>query len=182
MCIRRKKPRLSSSRGQSVLDIQLKLKSEDCLNSTGVGVIDEGLDSVCLESVDQGDDLILVLVTIAAGDEVCIVLSGLAGSILNSQSVSNVQTGLQSVVAVDNCDSAFIGVCQLCGDGVSLNSLNVVAAVINDVKVADALLSGGILGESDQAFLLEQEQCAGLVGVVSGDEDGCAFCDVCAVS
>ena len=41
--------------------------------------------------------------------------------------------------------------------------------------MADAFLSAGILGQGDEAFLLEEEQCAGLVGVVSGDNDGSAF-------
>ena len=40
--------------------------------------------------------------------------------------------------------------------------------------MVDALLGARVIGELYEAFLLEEEKCAGLVGVVSGDDDGCA--------
>ena len=80
--------------------------------------------------------------------------------------------GSQRVVAVDDGDGALIGVGELCGDGVRLNSLNVVAVVVHDVQRGHALGSGGVLRQVDQALLLQQQQRAGLVGVVRRDDDG----------
>ena len=105
-------------------------------------------------------------------------LSGVAVSGLGGECVCDLQTGLDRVVAVDDGDGALIAACQLGRNGVCLDRGDVVAAVVDDVEVADALLSACILGESDEAFLLEEEKCAGLVGVVCGDDDGSAVCEV----
>ena len=150
-------------------------KSEDCNNCAVVGGSNVLLDGIGHEGLDKSLELLAVFVTLAAGDDVGVGLGCVTGGVLQSKSVGRGEAGLQSVVAVDDGDGAGVAVFKLCGNGVSLNGLDVVAAIIDDVEVADALLSGGILGQGDQAFLLEQEQCAGLVGVVSGDNDGCAF-------
>ena len=55
---------------------------------------------------------------------------------------------------------------------------DVVAAVVNDVERAHALGGVRVIGELDQALLLEQEQGAGLVAVVGRDDDGRALGEV----
>ena len=82
---------------------------------------------------------------------------------------------LKGVVAVDDGDGAFVAVLELCGNGVSLDSLDIIAVVVNDVENGNALFKGSVLGQLYQAFLLEKEKSAGAVAVVSGDDDGCAF-------
>lgn len=43
--------------------------------------------------------------------------------------------------------------------------------------MADALFRGGILRQGDETFLSEEEQRAGLVAVVGGDQNGSALGD-----
>ena len=52
---------------------------------------------------------------------------------------------------------------------------DVVAAVVDDVERAHALGGVRVIGKLDQALLLQQEQGAGLVAVVGGDDDGRAL-------
>ena len=139
-----------------------------------VAVGDEGLDSVGLESLDESKGLFAGLVARADGDDVRVGLSRVAGSVLDCESVSDLQAGLKRVVAVDDCDGAGVAVGEDGGNGIGLNGSDIVAAVVNDVEVVDALLGARVIGELYEAFLLEEEKCAGLVGVVSGDDDGCA--------
>ena len=62
--------------------------------------------------------------------------------------------------------------------GVGLHGDDVVAAVVDDVERAHALGGVRVIGELDQALLLEQEQGAGLVAVVGGDDDGRALGEI----
>ena len=78
------------------------------------------------------------------------------------------QARAQRVVAVDDGDGARVAVFKLGGNGVGLDRGDNEAVVVDDVEVGDALLGGGVGGQLDQALLLEQEQGAGLVGVVGG--------------
>ena len=147
---------------------------EYCDDRAVVAVGDEGLDSVGLESLDESKGLFAGLVARADGDDVRVGLSRVAGSVLDCESVSDLQAGLKRVVAVDDCDGAGVAVGEDGGNGIGLNGSDIVAAVVNDVEVVDALLGARVIGELYEAFLLEEEKCAGLVGVVSGDDDGCA--------
>ena len=151
-------------------------RSEESNDGAVVGLGDELLDSVGLESLDESLDLLAVLIACADCDYVCVGIGSFAVCILGSESVlSNTVACLKSVVAVDDGDGAFVTVLELCGNGVCLNSLNIIAVVVNDIENGNTLIKGSVLGQLDQAFLLEEEKCAGAVAVVSGDDDGCAF-------
>ena len=132
---------------------------EYCDDRAVVAVGDEGLDSVGLESLDESLDLLAVLFACADCDYVCVGLGSFAVGVLSCESVlSNAVAGLQSVVAVYDGDGAFVAVLELCGNGVGLDSLDIVAVVVNDVENGDSLFKGSVLGQLDQAFLLEEEK------------------------
>ena len=83
---------------------------------------------------------------------------------------ATLETGGQRVVAVDNGERAGVTVGKLGRDHVGLHGNNVVALRVNDIEMADALFRGGILRQGDETFLSEEEQRAGLVAVVGGDQ------------
>ena len=150
-------------------------RSEESNDGAVVGLGDELLDSVGLESLDESDRLGAVLVGLADGNDIGVGLGGVGVGALAGEGVVAGEAGLQGVVAVYDGDGAFVAVLELCGNGVGLDSLDIVAVVVNDVENGDALFKGSVLGQLDQAFLLEEKKCAGAVAVVSGDDDGCAF-------
>ena len=113
----------------------------------------------------------------ADGHNIGIGLGGVAGGVLDGESVGNLQTGGQRVVAVDNGERAGVTVGKLGRDHVGLHGNNVVALRVNDIEMADALFRGGILRQGDETFLSEEEQRAGLVAVVGGDQNGSALGD-----
>ena len=155
------------------------LFSEYCDDCAGVFFFDELLDLFGLESINQRLDLVAVFVALLDGDDVCIGLCGVAGSILDSQSVGYLEACGDGVVTVDNCHCAVVAVFKLCGDGFCLDLNNVVALVVHDVQSGNALFHARVSGQGDQAFLLQEQQSAGLVAVVGGDDDGCACGDGC---
>ena len=155
MTLQAPKNRLSQNNFETAGCICFIALSEDGDNSAVVGICDELLDRVALESLYESKSLFAVLIACGNGNNVCIGLRGVAGSILDRKGIFNLQTGLESIVAVDNGESAFVGIFKLCGDGVCLYGDDVVAAVVNDVEVVYALSRACIGGESDQAFLPE---------------------------
>ena len=120
-------------------------RSEESNDGAVVGLGDELLDSVGLESLDESLDLLAVLFACADCDYVCVGLGSFAVGVLSCESVlGNAVAGLQSVVAVYDGDGAFVAVLELCGNGVGLDSLDIVAVVVNDVENGDALFKGSV--------------------------------------
>ena len=149
------------------------LGSEDRNNSAVVGLFDVFLHSVGLERLDKCLDLGAVFFACAAGNDVGVGLCGVAGSVFNGKRIRGMEASLQRVVAVDNSDRTGVGVGQLCGDGIGLQRLHVMALRVDDIQRGHALFGGSIGGQLNEAFLRQQEQSTRLVGVVGGDQDGC---------
>ena len=138
--------------------------------SAGLGVV--GVNGTSLERGDQGQDRGIVLVALLDGDDVGVGLGGVTGGVLDGESVGDVEAAGQGVVVVDDADGALIGILELGGDGLGVHGGDLVAAVVHDVEHGHAVIDGGVLGQGDQTLLLEQEQGAGAVGIVAGDDDG----------
>ena len=131
---------------------------EDGHHGAGVGLVDEILDSFVGQCFDKSSGLFAVFFACADGNDVGIGLCSITGCIFYSQSFCHVEAGSQSVVAVDNGQSAFIAVGQLCGDSVSLNGLNVITAIVGDVQNGSTGLDGDAFVQGDEAFLLQEQQ------------------------
>ena len=133
-------------------------------HGTVVGLVDEIHNLLALQSGLQGQDLGLILVAFLHGQDVGV--SG--GAALDQQGVIHgVQTGVDGVVAVDD---GVVHILQLVGQlsGLGLDDLNVVGIFL------DVVLGGGdahAVLQLNDAVLLQEQQCAGLVGGVVGNCD-----------
>ena len=144
-------------------------------DDAGAGLLVEGFDCAVLQGLYESLDLGTVFITAADGDEVGIGLGGVAGSILDGERVGGLEARIQRVVVVDDGDGALGAVGKQGGNSVSLGGLNGVALGVLDVEYGGGGLNGGVLGQLNQALLLEQKQCAGLVGNVVGNQNGSAL-------
>ena len=114
------------------MPLGITLFSENGNDSAAVGGVDEVLDFLGLAGGDQRLDGVGVLVALFYADQVGVVLGGVAGGVLNGQSVGGrIQAGVQRVVAVDDGQiHVFAGQRQL--SGLHFHELHVLG-VVHDV-------------------------------------------------
>ena len=141
-------------------------------NCTLIGLVNVLLNVVALQRLLQRLNLVAVLLTGTASNYVYIDLSVVR--VLGDEGVlSGVQVCLQRIVAVDNSK---VNVCQRTRQLLSSDLLNVqVLRVLGDIQLGSVRGRVNAVLQLEQTGILQQKQCAGLVGAVVRDGNGSAF-------
>ena len=156
----------------------MKKLSEDCDYRAVVGVGNKLLNLIGLEGVYESGCLVGILVAVSYRDDVSVGLRCGAGSVLNCESIVDIKTCRESVVAVDYGKGACVAVVELRCNGVCLNGGNLESVVVNNVEGCNAVNRIRALGKRDKTLLREKQQRSCFVAVVRGDNNACALCNI----